>query len=125
MDKVQIMDLTPDNIADYGVCGYKDLKKHLELRKKIEWFKEYYPRGLRIKILYSENSGYQGMIEYIPGKNAHRPVDADGYMLIHCIFVGFRIKFKEKGYASSLIEVKCTPLSRQKIGDLKVEDLLT
>jgi len=27
------------------------------------------------------------MIEYIPGKYAHRPVDAEGYMFIHCIFV--------------------------------------
>ena len=24
----QIIDLTPENIADYGVCGYKDVKKH-------------------------------------------------------------------------------------------------
>ena len=33
MADIQIIVLTPDNIADYGVCGYKDVKKHLELRK--------------------------------------------------------------------------------------------
>lgn len=44
------------------------------------------------------------MLEYIPGKYAHRPVDAEGYMFIHCIFVGFKNEFKGKGYASSLIE---------------------
>lgn len=44
------------------------------------------------------------MLEYIPGKYAHRPVDAEGYMFIHCIFVGFRSEFKGKGYASSLID---------------------
>jgi hypothetical protein len=98
------MDLTPENIADYGVCGYKDVKKHLELRKKIEWFQEYYPQGLRIKALLSKQGGYQGMLEYIPGEYAHRPVDADGYMFIHCIFVGFKNVFKGRGYASSLIE---------------------
>ena len=35
MDKIKIIDLTPENIADYGVCGYKDINKHEELRNKI------------------------------------------------------------------------------------------
>lgn len=104
MPDIEIIDLNPENIADYGVCGYKDLKKHLELRRKIDWFKEYYPKGLRIKVIFSREGGYQGMLEYIPGKYAHRPVDAEGYMFIHCIFVGFKNEFKGKGYASSLIE---------------------
>ncbi len=101
---ISIIDLTPENIADYGVCGYKDVEKHLELRRKIQWFKEYYPKGLRIKALISKSGGYQGMLEYIPGKYAHRPVDAEGYMFIHCIFVGFKKEFKGKGYASLLID---------------------
>jgi hypothetical protein len=100
-----IIDLTPENIADYGVCGYKDLKKHLELRRKIEWFKEYYSKGLRIKALVSKTGGYQGMLEYIPGKYAHRPVAADGYLFIHCIFVGFKSQFKGKGHASAMLDV--------------------
>jgi N-acetylglutamate synthase-like GNAT family acetyltransferase len=104
MTDIQILDLTPDNIADYGVCGYKDVKKHLELRRKIEWFKEHYPKGLRIKALISKQGGYQGMLEYIPGKYAHRPVEAEGYMFIQCIFVGFKKEYKGKGYASSLID---------------------
>ena len=100
----KIIDLTPENIADYGVCGYKDVKKHLELRRKIEWFREYYPMGLRIKAAISDNGDCQGMLEYIPGKYAHRPVDANGYMFIHCIFVGFKKEFKDKGLGSSLID---------------------
>jgi hypothetical protein len=35
MNDIQIINLTPENIADYGVCGYKDVKKHVGLRKKI------------------------------------------------------------------------------------------
>lgn len=104
MTDKQILDLTPYNFADYGICGYKDAKKHIELRKKIEWFKEYYPKGLRIKIVLLKNGGYQGMIEYIPGEYAHRPVNAKGFLFIHCIFVGFKKEFKGKGYASSLID---------------------
>jgi len=103
MTDIEIIDLTPDNIADYGVCGYKDAEKHLELRRKIDWFKEYFPKGLRIKAVISQKGGYQGMLEYLPGKYAHRPVDADGYMFIHCVFVGFKNEFKGKGLASTLI----------------------
>ena len=104
MADIEIIDLTPENIADFGVCGYKDVEKHLELRRKINWFKEYYPKGLRIKAIISKKGGYQGMLEYIPGKYAHRPVNAEGYMFIHCIWVGFRAEFKGKGFASSLID---------------------
>ncbi|MCU0631669.1 MAG: N-acetyltransferase [Methanolinea sp.] len=104
MDDPEILDLTPVTIADYGVCGYKDVQKHVELQRKIQWFTEYYPKGLRIKALVSKKDGYQGMLEYIPGRFAHRPVDADSYMFIHCLFVGFRNEFKGKGYASSLID---------------------
>ena len=103
---IEIIDLTPENISDYGVCGYKDVEKHLELRRKIDWYKKYYPKGLRIKVLLSKKGGYQGMLEYVPGKYAHRPVDADGYMFIHCVFVGFKKEFKGRGYASFLID-KC------------------
>jgi hypothetical protein len=100
----KIIDLTPNNIADYGVCGYKDVKKQVELRRKIDWFKTYYPKGLRIKVVLADKGGYQGMLEYIPGKYAHRPVEADGYMFIHCVFVGFKNEFKHKGYATALID---------------------
>jgi hypothetical protein len=113
MNDIQIINLTPENIADFGVCGYKNVEKHVELRKKIDWFKNYYPKGLRIKIIFSTQGGYQGMLEYIPGKYAHRPVDADGYMFIHCVFVGFKSQFKGKGYASLLIE-ECIKDAKEK-----------
>ncbi len=104
MGDFELVDLTPENIADYGVCGYKNVRKHRELRKKIDWFKEYYPKGLRIKVAASGSGGYLGMLEYIPGEYAHRPVEAGGYMFIHCIFVGLKKEHKGRGYASALIE---------------------
>jgi len=41
----KIVDLTPNNIADYGVCGYKDAGKHIELRNKIAWCSYSDPKG--------------------------------------------------------------------------------
>lgn len=111
MENIEIVDLTPENIADYGVCGYKDVKKQVELRRKIDWFRRYHPLGLRIKAVIADGS-YQGMLEYIPGKYAHRPVEADGYMFIHCIFVGFRKEYKGKGLATALLD-ECVRESEQ------------
>jgi len=111
-EDIKIIDITPENISQYGVCGYKDINKHLELQRKVEWIKKYYPKGLKIKALISESGGYQGMLEYIPGEYAHRPVDAKGYMFIHCIFVGFKKEFKGKGYASVLLE-ECIKESKE------------
>jgi len=104
MDDITIIDITPENIAEYGVCGYKDANKHIELRKKMEWVARYHPKGLTIKAIISQKGGYQGMIEYIPGQYAHRPVNAEGFMFIHCVFVGFKKEYKGKGYANLLIE---------------------
>ena len=70
---------------------------------KIEWLKERFTEGMKIKTLYSEKNGTQGMIEYIPGEFCWRPVDAKGYMFIHCIFLGFKKEYKGKGYGSLLL----------------------
>jgi N-acetylglutamate synthase-like GNAT family acetyltransferase len=100
---MKILDLTPENIATYGVCGYKDTAKHVELKNKLEWYSQYYPNGLRIKAVLSDDDTYQGMIEYMPGKIAYRPVDAKDYLFIQCLFVGFKKEYKNKGFASSLL----------------------
>ena len=109
---VEIIELTLENFADYGVCGYKDMKKHKELRRKFSWFEKYHSKGLRCKIIVSEKNESQGMIEYLPGELAHRPVKADGYLFIHCLFVGFRKEFKGRGFASKLID-ECIEDARQ------------
>jgi hypothetical protein len=115
-----IIDLTPENIAEYGVCGYKDVNKHLELRRKIEWFKEYYPKGLRIKALITPKGGYQGMIEYIPGEFAHRPVKSNGYMFIHCLFTGFKNEFKGKGFGGYLIDACIEETAKAKMNGVAI-----
>ena len=102
MKGIKVIDTNMENILDYGVCGYKDIKK-AGYPEKINWLKDRYKEGMKIKILFSENDGTQGMIEYIPGEFCWRPVEAKGYMFIHCIFVGFKKSYKKKGYASVLL----------------------
>jgi len=82
MKPLSILDTSPDTIARYGVCGYKNSKTP-GFNEKISWLKKRSKEGLKIKILYSGEHGAQGMIEYIPGEYCWRPVDANGYMFIH------------------------------------------
>jgi GNAT superfamily N-acetyltransferase len=103
MAGIEIIDTNADNILEYGVCGYKNIKRE-GYPEKIEWLKDRFPEGMRIKTLYSDKDGTQGMIEYIPGEYCWRPVEASGYMFIHCIFVGFKRAYKGKGYGSLLLD---------------------
>jgi len=102
MERVEIIDTNAGNILEYGVCGSKNIK-HEGIRRKIEWLEDRFPEGMKIKTLYSDEDGSQGMIEYIPGEYCWRPVEASGYMFIHCIFVGFKRAYKGKGYGSLLV----------------------
>jgi hypothetical protein len=103
MSLIKIVDTTADNILDYGVCGYKDIIR-AGYPEKVDWLKKRFKEGLKIKTLYSEKDGSQGMLEYIPGEYCWRPVAAKGYLFIHCIFVGFKSAYKRKGYASLLLD---------------------
>lgn len=103
MGEIEIIDTNAGNILEYGVCGYKNIKRE-GYPEKIEWLKDRFPEGMKIKTLYSDEDGTQGMLEYIPGEYCWRPVEAGGYMFIHCIFVGFKRAYKRKGYGTLLVE---------------------
>ena len=103
MAKIKIIDTHADNILEYGVCGYKNIKRP-GYPEKIKWLKDRFSEGLKIKTLFSDKDGTQGMIEYMPGQYCWRPVEARGYMFIHCIFLGFKRDYKGKGYGSLLVD---------------------
>jgi hypothetical protein len=66
--------------------------------------------GLTIHILY-EGQRSVGFIEYLPGEHAWRAVNAEGYLLIHCLWVVG--KAKRKGYGSRLLN-RCLDDARQR-----------
>jgi GNAT superfamily N-acetyltransferase len=103
MAEIEVIDTTTENIARFGICSYKDLKQE-GFKRKVDWMGRQSSGGLVIKTLYSDKDKAQGMIEYIPGEYCWRPVDAAGYMFIHCIFVGFKKAFKGQGYGTLLLK---------------------
>ncbi len=108
----EIIDTNAENILKFGICGYKSLKKP-GYPEKLKWLSERFKEGLKIKTLYSVHDGTQGMIEYIPGEYCWRPVEAGGYMFIHCIFSGFKSTYKGKGYGTLLLK-ECIAEARQR-----------
>lgn len=112
MEGIKIIDTNAGNILDYGVCGYKNIKR-AGYPEKIQWLRNRFKEGLVLKTLFSDKDGTQGMIEYIPGDYCWRPVEAKGYMFIHCIMSGFKKAYKGKGYGSLLLD-ECVKEAKKK-----------
>ena len=101
MSDYQIIDTNTDNVGGCSHCGNKNAC-NLGHRRKTNWLRERYAEGLRYKVLRSEKFGDVGMIEYAPGNHAWRPVEAEGYLVIHCLWVYG--KHKGKGLGSLLLQ---------------------
>jgi L-amino acid N-acyltransferase YncA len=101
MSDYQIIDTNADNIGTCSLCGNRNAN-NLGYRRKTNWLKDRYAEGLGYKVLRSEKYGDIGMIEYALGNHAWRPVEAEGYLVIHCLWVYG--KHKGKGLGSLLLE---------------------
>ena len=101
MSDYQIVDTNTDNLGGCSFCGNKN-PNNLGYRRKTNWLKDRYAEGLRYKVLRSEKFGDIGMIEYAFGNHAWRPVEAEGYLVIHCLWVYG--KHKGKGLGSLLLD---------------------
>jgi len=98
---IKLINTANETIAEYAMCGYKDPKNE-GYRRKVEWNRERFNEGLVYKVLVSEEKGAVGAIEYIPGQFAWRPVNADDYMFIHCIYIMSK-KYKGLGYGDKML----------------------
>ncbi len=86
MREYEIVDTNADNIGGCGICGRKPGRTE-GYRRKCDWLKKHYAEGVKFKVLRSREFGDVGVIEYAPGSHAWRPVEAEGYFVIHCMMV--------------------------------------
>lgn len=107
---MKIIDVTTDNVEERGFFCLMSRRKSTGYERKLKWLKARFDEGLQIKMLDLSKGG-RGFIEYIPGEFAWRPVDAAGYLFIHCLWVVG--KSKGKGYAKRLLEECLTDAERQ------------
>jgi GNAT superfamily N-acetyltransferase len=96
MPGFEILDVNALNVDQLGVPCALNEPGSTGHQEKLEWAKERFSEGLRIKIIQRGGRGY---IEYMPGKMAWRGIDAPGYMVIHCLWVAGRAKGKGLGKA--------------------------
>lgn len=97
---MDIIEVNKENLTEKGFFCYMSKRKSEEYQRKLEWLKDRFDEGMKIKLLDLKQGG-RGFIEYIPGEFAWRAVDAKGYMFIHCMWVAG--KSKGKGYAALLL----------------------
>ena len=97
---MNIIDVTADNVEETGFFCLMSRRKSAGYQRKLRWLQARFEEGLCIKMLDLSEGG-RGFIEYIPGEYAWRPVEASGYLFIHCLWVVG--KSKGKGYAKLLL----------------------
>ncbi len=93
-----------DNLSEYpqSICFINP--KHELYHKKVEWLHDQFEHGLKIKLLYIEGQTKPvGFVEYLPGEQCWRAVDAEGYMFIHCLWTNGK-KFQHQRLGSRLLE---------------------
>jgi L-amino acid N-acyltransferase YncA len=103
-----ILDVNATNLDTAGAFCLQSKKNTEGYKAKVEWMKKRFVEGLRYKVLFVNEGvkkGFRarGFIEYIPGGYAWRGISADGYMVIHCIWVVGRNK--GKGCGSRLLQL--------------------
>ncbi|NHJ85898.1 MAG: hypothetical protein FK734_10580 [Asgard group archaeon] len=105
IEPYKIIDVTIDNLEQNNLFCLQSKKDSLGYQAKVNWFKDRFKEGMKIKILnvHEGKRGYRtrGFIEYIPSEYTWRGIDAKGYLVIHCIWVVGQNK--DKGYGSALL----------------------
>ncbi len=83
---MQILEINQENVDRYGFYCSKN-KKDEGYQKKLAWLRKRFDEGLRINLLKDKDGTDLGFIEYVPGENAWRPVEAKGYLFIQCLAI--------------------------------------
>ncbi len=96
----EIVTVDRSNVDQYGFFCYKSKPKSEGYGRKLDWLKQRFAEGMKIKIIYEDGRSV-GFIEYTPGEFAWRAVHAEGYIVIHCVWVVGRAK--HKGHGSRLV----------------------
>ena len=102
--KSTLIDVTADNLSQYPqvICFINP--KHESHHLKMEWLQQQFKLGLKIKLLFLEGQKRPvGFVEYIPGENCWRAVNANGYLFIHCLWTTGK-KFQNQGLGKLLLD---------------------
>ncbi len=102
MAAYNIITVNADNVEQHGFFCVKN-KRHPGYLAKLAWLRRQMLGGLRLKLILTSEGRHAGFLEYAPGPATWRVVEADNYLVIHCIWVASN-KFPIKGMAAALLD---------------------
>lgn len=114
----EVIDITRDTLDAVPRCGIKN-RDHPGFLRKTRWLESNLEKGMRAKVMLTPKGVQCGYIEYIPGKYAWRGIDADGYMVIHCVWTFFR-EYQHRDLGASLIQGCIDDARREKTSGVAV-----
>lgn len=92
----------PENLSDCGI-GCLINPKNPGYQPKVQWLKKRFAEGLRFLLFRDEKGKPLAFLEYVPGQYVWRPVDAKGWLFVHCLWVYAKGQ-KVGGLGSRLIQ---------------------
>jgi hypothetical protein len=88
-DQIMLEKVGPANVSECGI-GCLVNREHPGFQRKVEWLHRCFNDGLRF-FLFRDGAGRPlGFLEYVPGEHAWRPVEARGWLFVHCLWVNPR-----------------------------------
>jgi hypothetical protein len=76
----------PANLPDCGI-GCLTNPKNQGYEPKVQWLQRRFAEGLRFLMFRDDNGKPLAFLEYVPGEHAWRPVNAKGWLFVHCLWV--------------------------------------
>ncbi len=76
----------PGNLPECGI-GCVTNTRHEGFAPKVGWLQKRFEEGLRYFLFRAGDGKPLAFLEFVPGEHAWRPVDAGGWLFIHCLWV--------------------------------------
>ena len=83
---IRLNTVGPDNLSECGI-GCLTNPGHEGFGPQVEWLHKRFDEGLRFLLFRNEKGKPLAFLEYVPGEHAWRPVDAGGWLFVHCLWV--------------------------------------
>ncbi|RJP75789.1 MAG: N-acetyltransferase [Candidatus Zixiibacteriota bacterium] len=76
----------PGNLDECGL-GCLSNRKHPGYQAKTDWLHDRFAEGLRLLLFRDAQGKPLASLETVPGESAWRPVEASGWLFVHCLWV--------------------------------------
>ena len=86
VDEITLEKVGPANLDACGI-GCLANRRSEGYRAKVEWLRDRFEEGLRFLLFRDGDGKALAFLEYVPGAFAWRPVDAEGWLFVHCLWV--------------------------------------